>query len=173
MLLREAHKHRRELASKSSSTRTALKSDLKTIEAQIQRLIAAVAEGAIPDMSTVRPKLEELESRRDENTRHLALLDRDLPTLKRGFSNQQAMATAANLQDRLLKAPKGLQKRYLRGLVAEITLGRDRVLVSGPQTVLAATASDPTQLGAVPASVREWCALGESNPPCRNENPES
>ena len=50
------------MASQSTSKRTALKQDLKTAEAQIERLMAAVADGTVPDMSLVRAKLDELTS---------------------------------------------------------------------------------------------------------------
>ena len=54
-----------------------------------------------------------------------------------------------------------------------VAVGRELAVITGPDAALASCASDPARLGAVPGSVRGWCALGESNPSCRNENPES
>ena len=172
-LLREALRHRRELASQSGSKRAALKGNLKNTEAQIERLLTAVAEGTVPEIAPVRAKLDQLNARRDECNQHLALLGQDLPEVRQTLSNQQARSVAAVLKRRLLDAPKALQRRYLRGLVADVVVNKELAVISGPQNALAACASNPDRLGTVPGSVREWCALGESNPSCRNENPES
>ncbi len=172
-LLEAAQKHNRERKAKSSHTRTALNRELKSISEQKARLMTAVAEGHIPDMTLVRPKLEELQGRRIQASRQLALLDDGLPELRRAFSNQQASFTAATLQERLQRAPKAVQRRYVRALVSSVTLGRDGVLIAGPKDAVAACASDPDRLGTVLTFDRRWCALGESNPSCKNENLES
>ena len=163
-LLGEAVKHSRDVASQSASKRTALKSTLKTAEAQIERLLAAVADGTIPDMSLVRAKLDDLTNQRDECARHLSLLDENLPELRQVLSNQQAKSIAAVLTRRLLDAPKPLQRRYVRGLVASVVVNSETAIISGPDAALAACASNPDRLGTVPGSVREWRSQGESNP---------
>jgi site-specific DNA recombinase len=162
-LLGEAVKHRREIASQSASKRTALKSILKTAETQIGRLLAAVADGTVPDMSLVRPKLDELTNQREECTRHLILLDENLPELRQVLSNQQAKSIAAVLTRRLLDAPKPLQRRYVRGLIESVVVSNKTAIISGPEAALAACASDPERLGKVPGFVREWCPQRESN----------
>ena len=173
-LLREAVKHRREMASQSASKRTALKSNHKNIEAQIERLLTAVADGSLPDMALLREKVDELNARRDECTQHLTLLDENLPELRQALSNQQARSIAAVLTRRLLDAPKPLQRRYVRGLVTGVLVNKEMAVISGPEAALAACASNPDRLGVVvPGSVRGWCALGESNPSCKIENLES
>ena len=157
-LLHEALRHRREMASQSVSKRTALKSDLKNTEIQIGRLLTAVAEGAVPDMALLRAKLDELNSRRDESAQHLMLLDQNLAQLRQTLSNQQARSVAAILKRRLLDAPKALQRRYVRGLVANVVVNKAMAVISGPEAALAACVSDPGRLGSVPGSVRGWCA---------------
>lgn len=173
MLLAEAYTHRRGLKAKTAKTRAALSRQLKNFEQQRGRLITAVAEGVFPDIMTVRAKLDELETQKAEATRQLVLLDDGVPELRQGFSNQQAVLTAADLQNRLLSAPKAIQRRYVRGLVSRVTLGRDEVEITGPKTAIAQAASDPSRLATVISFDRKWCALGESNPSCKNENLES
>jgi hypothetical protein len=170
--IREALRHRRERASQTAAKRQTLKLALKTVEAQIERLVSAVAAGTIPDMALVRGKLEQFGAERDECHR-LALLDQNLPELRRGFSNQQAKSIAATLKRRLLDAPRAIQRHFVRGLVSSVVVNKETIVISGSKVALAARASKPDSLASVPGYVPKWCALGESNPSCRNENPES
>ncbi len=171
--IREALRHRRERASQTAAKRQTLKLALKNVEAQIERLVSAVAAGTIPDMALVRGKLEQFGAERDECHRHLVLLDQNLPELRQGFSNQQARFIAATLKRRLLDAPRPIQRHFVRGLVSSIVVNREAIVISGSKVALAACASNPDSLASVPSYVPKWCALGESNPPCRNENPVS
>ena len=163
-LLREAIRHRRDLASNNAGRRSALQKDLKHAETSIERLLTAVADGTVPDMSLLRGKLDELNKKREECIAHLRMLDQVLPELRQALSNQQAASTAAMLKRRLLDAPRPLQRRYVRGLVSEIIVNRETAIISGPRSAVAACASDPAKLGVVPGSVREWRPQGESNP---------
>lgn len=172
-LLRAALRHRRDMASRSHAARQALKVDRRNIEAQIERLLAAVADGTVPDMGLIRPKLGELKERQEEVRRHLALLDQDLPELRHSLTGQQARSVAATLKRRLLDAPKAIQRRYVRGLVTKVVVNGEVAVISGSEAALATVASNPDRLATVPTFVPTWCALGESNPSCRNENPES
>lgn len=115
VLLREAIRHRRELASNNAAKRTALKASLKTAEGQIERLLTALADGTVPDMTLVRAKLDDLNKKREECAAHLLMLDQDLPELRQPPSNQQAKSVAATLKRRLMDAPEPLQRRYVRG----------------------------------------------------------
>ena len=156
ILLREAIRHRRSLAANDATQRTALRSSLKNAETKIERLLAAVAEGTIPDMALLRTKMNELNGQRDECARHLQILDTDLPELRQTLSKQQAATVATTLKRRLLDAPRALQRRYVRGLVSEIVVDREIAVISGPRAAIAAYASDPGRLGSVPSFVREW-----------------
>jgi site-specific DNA recombinase len=153
-ILHEALKYRREMASQSGAKRTALKTGLKDVQTQIDRLVTAVADGIVPDMALVRPKLDELNIRREECVQHLMLLDQNLPELRQALSNQQARSVAATLKRRLMDAPKGLQRRYVRGLVANVTVSKELAVITGPEAALASCASNPDHLGAVPGSMR-------------------
>jgi hypothetical protein len=71
VLLREALRHRREMAAQTTGRRQAIKAGLKSAEVQIERLLTAVATGALPDMSLLRAKIDELNAQREECNRHL------------------------------------------------------------------------------------------------------
>lgn len=172
-LLREAIQHRKVSASGNQAKRMALKKELRNIEGQIERLLAAVAEGTISDTSILRQKMDGLNRRREECIGLLESLDAGQPELRHAFSRQQAASMASTLTRRLLDAPRALQKRYVHGLVSEIVVDRDKAVISGPPAAIAAAISAGALDGGVRTSVRDWCALGESNPSCRNENPES
>jgi site-specific DNA recombinase len=172
-LLREAIRHRREMASNNATQRTTLRNNLKNAEVQIERLLTALADGTVPDMALLKSKLDELNKKREECTAHLRMLDEELPELRQALSNQQATSIAAALKRRLLDAPRPLQRRYVRGLVSEIVVSKELATISGPHAAIAACASDPARLGVVPGSIREWRALGESNPSCKIESLES
>jgi hypothetical protein len=64
---REAIRHRRAIASGNANQRSALRNDLKSIEPQIDRLLAAAAEGTVPDVSSLRKRMGDLNGRRDES----------------------------------------------------------------------------------------------------------
>ncbi len=162
-LVREASRHRRDAASTDATRRAGLRKDLKHTETQIDRLLTAVAEGHVPDSSLLRDKLVGLNHRRDESLALLASLDRDLPAIRQAISNRQAATVAANLKRRLLDAPRPLQRRYVRGLVSEIVVDRERAVISGPRAAIASAASNPETLTVVPSFAREWRARKDSN----------
>jgi len=136
VLLREAIRHRRALASGSAARRSALLKELRGIEAQIDRLLSAVAEGTVPDPSLIRKKLDDLDSRREQCVVLLRALDSELPELRQALSKRQAASVAGNLKRRLLEAPRSLQKRYVHGLVSEIVVGREQATISGPRIAI-------------------------------------
>jgi site-specific DNA recombinase len=162
-ILGEALKHRRAMASQSGAKRTALKTDLKNQETQIERMLTAIADGAVPDMALVRSKMEELNTRREVTMLLVKLARCDLGLETQALSSQQARSVAATLKRRLMDAPKGLQRRYVRGLVANITVSKELAVITGPDAALASCASNPDHLGAVPSSMRGWCPQRESN----------
>ena len=163
-LLKEAVRHRRLTASVGAAQKAALRNELKNVDAQIERLLTAVSDGIVPDMTTVRAKLEQLNKLREECVVHLRSLETEEPELRQTLSKQQAISVAATLKGRLTNAPKQLQRRYVRGLVSEIVVNRELATIAGPARAIAASVSDPASLGMVPGSVREWRPQGESNP---------
>jgi len=150
--------------------RAALERQRKEIGTQIDRLITAVAEGVLPDMSQIRTKIDDLTARREECVRLLAQLESAVPEFRQALSRQQATSVAATLKQRLLKAPPPLQKRYLRGLVSNIVVGSEKAVISGPSAAIAAAVTAPEQLDEVRGFVREWCPRPDLNQHAREGN---
>jgi site-specific DNA recombinase len=162
-LLREACARRRAASENNQQRRSVLGKQLKESESKIGRLYAAVENGTLTDTRLLRSRLDELERQRDETLRLLAMLDTELPALRQTLSNAQARQIAGHLKGRLLDAPKSLQRRYVRGLVSEIIVDREKAVITGPQEALATAVS----AGAFPDKVRtferEWRTRKDSN----------
>ena len=162
-LLREAQRHRKSLASGNVQRSLTLRKQLKDSETQIDRLHTAVAEGTVTDSTMLRDKLASLNVRREECVQLLRQLDGEAPALRRALSNRQAATIASALKRRLIDAPAVLQRRYVRGLVSEIVVDREKVTISGPKEALAAAVSSSALPDAVRSSVREWRTGQDSN----------
>src|SRR6185437_6215417 len=162
-LVREALGHRQRTAAQNRVRKSALEKQLKETSAKIDRLIAAVADGDLPDMRQVRGQIDELSRQRDEAAHLLAALDSELPQLRQTLSKAQATSIAANLKRKLLDAPRPLQKRYVHGLVTEIVVSKETAMISGPPLALAAAVASPDKLGEVRSFVREWRTRRDSN----------
>ncbi len=163
-LLAEAHRHRRAIASNGAQRRTALRKQLTDTGKQLQRLYTALAEGTVTDTASFREMVEGLEARRDQTVRLLDTLDKETPPLRRTLSKAQAASLAAKLRNSLIEAPAQLQRRYVHGLVSEIVVNRDKAVISGPKSAIAAAITSGDVPAAVPTFVREWRSQGESNP---------
>jgi site-specific DNA recombinase len=172
-LLRQAQQHKRSLASSSLHRRSELRRRLKTAETRIARLYTAIADGVVADTELFRRELNAHQAEREECIRLLSLLDTDTPPLRQALSKQQAITLSADLKRRLLGASKALQRRYVRGLVSDIVVDREKAVISGSPAVIAAAVTSGTLETEVRSSVREWRALRESNPSCKIENLES
>ena len=70
---------------------------------------------------------------------------------------------AATFKRRLLDAPKPLQRRYVRGLVSDIVVNRERVVITGPQSAVAAAITSGALETEGRSSVREWRTRQDSN----------
>jgi hypothetical protein len=92
---------------------------------------------------------------------HQTQIDRLYSALREGLvtdsqSFRAQLAEATTLQRRLLDAPKPIKRRYLRGLVSEIILNREKAIITGPSSAIAATVTSGDFDGPVLTSVREW-----------------
>ncbi len=163
LLLREVQKHRRALASGNIQRRSPLRRQLKETERQIRNLYAALAEGNVTDTRLFRDALGELEGRRDETIRLLSMLDVEAPPLRRTLSKAQATALAAKLRQGILEAPAPLQRRYVRGLVSQIVVGREKAFISGSKTTIASAITAGEVNTEVRSFVREWRSQPDSN----------
>ena len=162
-LIREALGHRHKAATQNRVRKSALEKQVRETSGKIDRLIAAVADGSLPDMKPVRTQIDELTRHRDEGAHLLAALDSELPQLRQTLSKQQAVSIAGNLKRKLLDAPGPLQKRYVRGLVTEIVVNSETATISGQPLALAAAVASPDSLGEVRSFEREWRTRQDSN----------
>jgi site-specific DNA recombinase len=162
-LIREALGHRHKAATQNRMRKSALEKQVRETSAKIDRLIAAVAGGDLPDMKPVRAQIDELTRHRDEGAHLLAALDSELPQLRQTLSKQQAVSIAGNLKRKLLDASGPLQKRYVHGLVTEIVVNSETATISGQPLALAAAVASPDKLGEVRSFVREWRTRRDSN----------
>ena len=162
-LVRDALRYRNKTATQTRARKSALQKQIHETDAQIGRLIDAVAQGVLPDASSVRTKLDGLTHQRDESARLLSTLYLELPPLRQTLSRQQASSIATQLKRRLLEAPRQSQKRYVRSLVSEISVTRETATISGPPSALAVAVTAPDTFGEVRSSVREWRTRQDSN----------
>ncbi len=163
-LLGAAVQHRRKTTSEARAQKMTLERQCKEIDAQIDRLIVAVAEGTLPDMRQIRAKIEDLTARREECAGLVAQLESGVPEFRQALSKQQAVSVSATLKQRLMEAPPSLKKRYLHGLVVSIVVDDRKAVISGPPAAIAAAMTNPDQLGGVRTFGRKWCAGQDSNP---------
>jgi hypothetical protein len=63
----------------------------------------------------------------------------------------------------LLEAPKPLNRRYVRGLISDIVVDRERAVLSGPRAAIAAKVTSGDFDGKVLTSVWEWRTGQDSN----------
>jgi DNA invertase Pin-like site-specific DNA recombinase len=162
-LLAHARKHQRANSSANIQRRAALRKRIKDLEQQIDRLYHALREGMVTDTGSFRAQLAAVEREREEAAAHLSRIDSDVPEFRQTLSHQQAAALAATLQRRLLDAPKPLKRRYVRGLVSGIILNREKAVITGPSSAIAATVTSGNFDGPVLTSVREWRTGRDSN----------
>jgi hypothetical protein len=155
-ILTEARKHQRTTSSANIQRRAALKNRIKDREQQIDRLYRALREGTVTDTQSFRSQLSEVEREREEAAAHLSRIDSDVPEFRQTLSKQQAATLAAALQRRLLEAPKTIKRRYVRGLVSEIILNRQKAVITGPSSAIAETITSGDFDGPVLTSVRDW-----------------
>jgi site-specific DNA recombinase len=165
VLLQEARKHQRATTTGNLQRRSALRKRLKELDTQADRLYAALREGLVSDTALFRSQMSAIEREREECIRHLSRLEADAPAYRQALSKQQAVTLAAALQRRLLDAPKALKRRYVQGLVSDIVVNREKTVISGPRSAIAATvtAGDFDGDGKVRTFVRDWRTRQDSN----------
>lgn len=136
---------------------------LKELDAQANRLLAALAEGTVGDTALFRAKLSTIESERELCIQLLSRIDTEIPPLRQVRSNRQAADLAQRLKKALLEAPKPIQRRYVHGLVSEIRVDAEKIVISGSRAAIAAAVTAGQLTGAVPTFVRDWRTGQDSN----------
>ena len=164
MLLAEARKHQRANSSATMQRREALRKRMRDLEVQTDRLYRALREGLVTESNSFRAQLADVERDREECAAHLARIDSDIPEFRQTLSRRQAATLATTLQRRLLDAPKALKRRYVRGLVSDIILNREKAIITGPNSAIAASVTSGEFDSPVLTSIREWRTGQDSNP---------
>ncbi len=162
-LLRDVQRHRRAMANGNVHRRTALRRQLKETDRQIRNLLDGLAQGIVGDTALFREAMTAQENKRDETIRLLSMLDADAPPLRHALSKAQAATLAAKLHRGLIEAPAPLQRRYVRGLVANIAVDHRKVVITGPKAAIAAAATTGAIDTGVRTFVREWRTRQDSN----------
>lgn len=153
--------------------RHALEAERSSIQEKIDRLYGAIENGVIALDADLKARLDALKNNK-------SIIDAQLQRMQ-----TQAADTAEVTQQRIeafgaivrqaLDGPNvQVKKAYLRSVISGIEVGDHKIRIFAEKAALAAAvAGRPAAAGNVRGFVRKWCALGESNPSCRNENPES
>src|SRR5215469_5319705 len=149
-LLREAQKHQNAMASGNLHRRSAMRKRVKELDAQINRLFSALAQGTVSNSALFRAKLADLESEREQCIQLLSRIDTETPRFRQALSKRQAADLAHRLKKALLEAPKPIQRRYVQGLVSEIRVDAERAVISGSRAAIAAAVTSGQLTEAVP-----------------------
>ena len=138
VLLQEAREHQRPTSNNIQLRLSALRKRLRELEAEANRMYAALWQGMVPNSDLFQAQLRDVERDRADCIRHLSRMETESPQLRQTLSKQQATSLAHALQRRLLDAPKALRRRYVQGLVSEIIVDREKAIVTGPRSAIAA-----------------------------------
>ena len=85
------------------------------------------------------------------------------PPPRQALSKATVTAPSAATRRGLLEAPAPVRSGYVRGLVSEIIVERDRAIISGPKAAIAAAITSGAVKSEVPSCVRKWRARKDSN----------
>ncbi len=141
------------------------KASLAGVEKKLDRLVAAVIDGALSESETVRRKQVDLEG---EKERLSSIIRLKTAKLKQGMASigpVQAVRLADTLRKNLMESPPPIRRRYVQSLVSRVDVASEEILIQGPNDAVA-EASQPEAAGRTPvqSSVREWRRGGDSNP---------
>ena len=162
-LLREAQRRQHAMASGNLHRRSAMRKRLKELDTQANRLLTAL-EGTVGDTALFRAKLSAIESEREQCIQLLSRIDTETPRFRHTLSNRQSADLSQRLKKALLEAPKPIQRRYVHGLVSEIRVDAEKVVISGSRAAIATAVTSGQLAGTVPSFVREWRTGEDSNP---------
>ena len=153
--------------------RRTLEAELSEVRDKLNRLYRAIEDGVVELDADLTERITALKNRR-------SILETSLARLITQSSSPQLLtperidAFGQLMRQKLNDGDVQARKAYLRSVVSRIEVGDHKIRIIGEKASLAdVIAGRQTAGGNVRGFVRKWRALGESNPPCRNENPES
>lgn len=152
------------MASGSLHRRSAMRNRLKELEPHANRLLTALAERIAGDTTLFLAKLSALESEREQCIQLLSRIDTETSRFRQTLSNRQSADLSQRLKKALLEAPNPIQRRYVHGLVSDIRVDAEKVVISGSRAAIATALTSGQLAGTVPSFVREWRTGRDSNP---------
>ena len=120
----------------------------------------------------MKPSDPEFSERLDENravisatTERIEVLERQLARGSRKITKDVLAKFSAQLAAKLRDDDGRLRGAYLRMLVSSVEVSNEKVVISGPKSVLerGLTKGIPRLEGSVPIFDQRWCRLGDSN----------
>ena len=148
-----------------------LTKELRDIDQRINRLYEAVESGMLTDADTLRNRMSNLQQRREEVMRLIAMTRRQLDAPRNIITSKKIDAFASAMRDRLSNGPVEFRKAYVRLFVERIEVDDNEVRISGAKAALSKALAEQDQLrpGMVPTFVQDWRPQGDSNPCRRRE----
>ena len=141
-----------------------LRRELKESDRKVARLFEALTNGDVGDTKGFRDHQAELEGRRDELARLIAVKERDLSLPAGRLTNGQVERSGKALSALLQDGPKAFRKEYMRLLVHSVEVTKDEVRISGSKAALAAAVqAQKSNIPQVSGFVREWRTRQDSN----------
>lgn len=141
-----------------------LRRELKETDRKVARLFEALTSGDAGDTKGFRDHQAELEGRREELARLIAVKERDLSLPAGRLTNRQVERCGKALSGLLQGGPRAFRKEYMRLLVHSVEVTKDEVRISGSKAALAAAVqAQKTNTPQVSGFVREWRTRQDSN----------
>jgi site-specific DNA recombinase len=138
---------------------------------RIAKLYEAEETGEIDNADTLRNRFSELEQRREEVMRCIAMLTRRTQQPQNLLTPDKPDKAAAALRDKLRNGPKPFRQAYMRLVVERNDVDDEEIRISERKDLLhkALIQQDQPALGIVPSFVQNWRPQGDSNPRRRRE----
>lgn len=139
----------------------ALEAEVTSHDDRLKRLYRAIEEGVVDLDQELKDRIQALKQQRQFATE---ALDRARAQTRAvaGITPAKLAAFSALMRDRLGSADVRARQAYLRSVVAQIEVGRDRIRIYSDKNALAGAASGGAP--GVRGFVRKWRSLRDSNP---------
>ena len=141
-----------------------LKRERRELDQKLEKLTDALEKG-VP-LDTVKGRITQRQNEREQVNRVISFVNREIDSPLSAVTPAKLEAFSKGLQARLREdGEPGFRKAYLRLLLDNVAVAKDRVRISGRKDVLVyqLTADKPLPPSMVPTFMEEWCARNDSN----------
>ncbi|MFN3934510.1 recombinase family protein [Parvibaculum sp.] len=141
-----------------------LKRERRELDQKLAKLTDALEKG-VP-LDTVRSRIAQRQNEREQVNRAISLVNREIDSPLSVVTPEKLEAFANGFRARLREEGEpGFRKAYLRLLLDNVAVAKDRVRISGRKDVLAyqLTADKPLPPSMVPTFMDKWRARNDSN----------